>query len=565
MTQTAAEIRREESLFALIERSQQELADGRTVDLQRVRLEHPELADEFVELWGTAQLAAEVGRTALEDDSRYEPVAASDGRDPHGREPLPRTFGEYELLEEIGRGGMGVVYRARQPSLDREVAVKMILRGQLASDAEVARFQSEAAAAAGVEHPGIVPIHEVGAVDGQPFFSMKLIAGTTLSRLLQDGPLSGRRAAELLLPVARGVAVAHRRGLLHRDLKPSNILVDPAERPHLTDFGLAKRTDTLPERPGELPQKTGLRGGVETQQGAIVGSPSYMAPEQAFARADQIGPASDVYGLGAVLYHMLTGRPPFQAASPLDTILMVREQDPLPPRLLNPKADPELEMVALKCLQKPADLRYATADALADDLEAYLNSEPVSARSGTIGQTIGRLFRETHHASVLENWGVLWMWHALVLLVICGATAEMQRRSIVSPWPYLLLWVIGLGSWATIFWMLRRRAGPVSFVERQIAHVWGASIVSSSLLFWIEHRLGLPVLTLAPVLALLAGGVFLVKAAMLSGLFYFSAAALFVTAAVMASHPTVGLLVFGGVCAASFFLPGLKYHQQSRR
>ena len=471
------------------------------------------------------------------------------GRNASAQNKLPTVLGDYELLEELGRGGMGVVYKARQISLGRTVALKMILRGALASDADVARFQSEAEMAARLEHPNIVPLYEVGQFDGQPYFSMKWIAGTTLAKRLAEGPLPPREAAEILAPICRAVHFAHTQGVLHRDLKPSNILIDEANRPHVTDFGLAKRL---------------ADDGTLTHSGAVVGTPSYMAPEQAGGQRGEIGPASDIYSLGAILYQMLTGRPPFQAASPVDTVLMVLEQEPLPPRVVNAKADRDLEMISLKAIQKPIGLRYSSAAAMADDLESYLAGEPVSARSGGFTQVLARLFRETHHAPVLKNWGVLWMWHSLVLLLLCTSTNLLQHNGVTSRWPYLLLWVGGLAVWAPIFWAIRRRAGPVTFVERQIAHVWGAAVAASVSLFGVEWLLDLPVLTLSPVLGLVNGMVFVVKAGILSGTFYVQAAALFATAGAMCLWPSIGLTIFGIVSALCFFVPGLKYYRESK-
>jgi serine/threonine-protein kinase len=531
---------------------------GRGPDVQAVAREHPDLVGEFRELWAMAEFADQFGSLC------HESQAASAAPPSDLAAVVPTSFGDYELLEELGRGGMGVVFRARQRSPDREVAVKMLLRGELASAADLARFRAEAESAAKLEHPNIVPLYEIGEVDGRPYFSMKLVRGVTLARRLQDGPIPSRTAARLLEPVCRAIAYAHRRGVLHRDLKPSNILLetdtpqtDPADelsldtlvRPAVTDFGLAKRLTADPSLTGS---------------GAIVGTPSYMAPEQAAGPRGKLSAASDVYSLGAILYQMLTGRPPFQAPSPLDTVLMVLEQDPVPPRLLNRQVDPELEWIVLKCLQKPAEFRYLTADALADDLAAYLADEPTAARKTSMREFVSRILRETHHAVVLKNWGVLWMWHALVLLVLCVTTNVLQWRGVTSPGPYLLLWIVGLGLWATTFWAVRRRAGPITFVERQIAHVWAGSVISCTLLFVVEMLLGLPVLTLSPVLGLTSGMVFLVKAGVLTGSFYLQSAALFATSALMAVVPQIGLTVFGLVSAACFFLPGLKYYRQSR-
>ncbi|OYW24789.1 MAG: protein kinase [Planctomycetales bacterium 12-60-4] len=530
--------------------------DGRMPDLDSVIRRFPQLELEIRELWATMMIAEDFASFHGDLDAITQ---TGDGSGSGSVQALPREFADYTLLDEIGRGGMGIVYRARQKSPSRIVALKMVLRGDVASREDLARFRAEAEAAAKVLHPHIVPVYEVGEHEGRPYFSMKLIEGTTLHRKLADGPLPPRMAAEMLIPVCRAIADAHRRGVLHRDLKPSNILIDRDGRTYITDFGLAKRI-TAENADGSL-------SGSLTQSGAILGTPGYMAPEQAAGKRGEVGAASDVYALGAILYAMLTGRPPFQAASALDTVLMVLEQEPLPPRMLNPKADADLEMIALKCLQKPMDLRYASADALADDLQAFLSNEPIAARSSHFTQIITRAFRETHHAQVLENWGLLWMWHSVVVFVLCVVTNVMAAQHVDQRWPYVALWGFGVGAWAFIFWELRRRSGPITFVERQIAHVWAGSTIASTLLFALEWLLDLPVLTLSAVLPLIAGAVFLTKAGILSGKFYVQAAALFLTSLVMAvlhrdPHWDFGLTVFGVVMALCFAVPGWKYWRQ---
>lgn len=305
---------------------------------------------------------------------------------------LPREFGGYELLEEIARGGMGVVYKARQIKLDRIVAVKMILAGEFASDDGIRRFMTEAQAAAHLDHPHIVPIYEVGEHAGRHFYSMGYVEGQSLAKLTAQGPLPPREAAELMKQIAEAVHYAHTKGVIHRDLKPGNVLLrqrretrdqslEPANHspaldfrpstldPLLTDFGLAKRVE---------------RGSELTSTGQVMGTPTYMSPEQARADAT-IGALADIYSLGAILYCLLTGRPAFQTASVMETLKQVLERDPLPPRQLNPDIPRDLETIALKCLEKSPDRRYSSAQAIADELDRYLHHRPITARP--IGRT----------------------------------------------------------------------------------------------------------------------------------------------------------------------------------
>jgi serine/threonine protein kinase len=278
-------------------------------------------------------------------------------------------FGDYELLEEIGRGGQGVVYRARQKSLNRTVALKVIGLGQWATQAHLKRFRREAEAAANLDHPCIVPIYEVGEREGSCYFSMKFIDGGQLDEVARRTPISIRNAAELIAKLARTVHFAHEHGILHRDIKPGNILLDAKGEPHLTDFGLARL----------LEMKSTVTHTME-----VLGTPSYMAPEQARGHSEQLTSATDVYGLGAVFYQLLTGHPPFAGGTTYETVRLVLETEPRQPRLSNPKIDRELSTICLKCLEKDPKRRYSSALALAEDLERWLRHEPIRARHSSV-------------------------------------------------------------------------------------------------------------------------------------------------------------------------------------
>jgi ABC-type amino acid transport substrate-binding protein/tRNA A-37 threonylcarbamoyl transferase component Bud32 len=274
----------------------------------------------------------------------------------------------YEILEELGRGGMAVVYKARQLSLKRVVALKMVLAGARASPQELDRFRREAEAAAQLQHPNIVQIYEVGDQDGFPYFSLEFVDGGSLAQRLQGAAQPARWAAQLVETLARAVEVAHRHGVIHRDLKPGNVLLTSEGAVKITDFGLAKRLG------GQADQ---------TQSGTILGTPSYMAPEQASGKTKEVGPPADVYALGAILYELLTGSPPFRTETVLDTLVQVREREPNRPRSLNPEVPQDLETICLKAMAKEPRQRYASARELADDLARFVNGLAIEARPVT--------------------------------------------------------------------------------------------------------------------------------------------------------------------------------------
>lgn len=362
----------EERALGALDAYVNDLQAGRRPDRERLLSEFPPLSDAI----GCVEALERLVQSAapeLAETRDYVPAAAHDA--PRTEEPpalgawsarpAVGQFGDYELIEELGRGGMGVVYKAWQKSLGRLVALKMILPTALPSEQAVLRFQVEARAAARLRHPNVVAVHQVGQLHGQPYFTMDYVPGRDLSAVARGRPMDPQSAARLLAQVAAAVDHLHAHGIIHRDLKPSNILVEEGGCAYVTDFGLALTC-----------------GGDSqlTQSGMIVGTPSYMAPEQACGRRQAVGPAADVYSIGAILYELVTGRPPFDEATPLETLVQVLEGEPLAPRTLAPRLPRDLELIILRCLEKEPQARYLSAGALAADLERFLRAEPVEAR-----------------------------------------------------------------------------------------------------------------------------------------------------------------------------------------
>ncbi len=348
-----------------------------------------------------------------------EAVSSPDQGPPELTPTNGRRFGNYELLEEIARGGMGVVYRARQVKLDRVVAVKMILAGPLAGKQFIQRFRTEAAAAALLQHPNIVAVHDVGVEEGQHYFSMDFVEGQSLAKIVGQQPLPPAKAARYVVLIAEAIHYAHEHGILHRDLKPSNVLIDTDDQPHVTDFGLAKRLD------GESSL---------TLSGQVLGSPNFMPPEQAGVKRGKVGRHSDVYALGGILYYLLTARAPFHAESLEHIVTQVLEAEPIAPRLLNPSIPRDLERITLKCLEKETFRRYQTAQELADELKRFLRHEPIHARPVTLPEKLWRwscrkpmlamLIVLLHLVSAVGLTGILWQWRRAEQY----AVSERQQR-----------------------------------------------------------------------------------------------------------------------------------------
>jgi eukaryotic-like serine/threonine-protein kinase len=378
-------------------------------------------------------------------------------------EPASLEFGDFEILGELGRGGMGIVYKARQRPLDRIVALKTTLAGSFPSPCDIARLRFEAEAAARLDHPNIVPIHGAGEYLGMPFFSMKFIGGGTLAERMEGLRKDPQRAAALLAKVTRAVHYAHQRGVLHRDLKPGNILIDADGEPMVADFGLAKSMDAANST---------------SSSGAIVGTAPYMAPEQ--ARGDRgLTTAADVYSLGAILYELLTGRPPFQSETTYETIRQVIEQLPAEPSKLNPNAPPDLEAVCLKSLEKSAENRYATAGDLADDLERFSRGMSVSVRPGGVVSQIVRAVRSRReHGPAGDRWVAVVAYSSVVAAVAHIAIFGLVAADSSIGW----VWLVLIANFAFVgAQRFRQSQRARSFVpwERHTIALWGGHLIAT--------------------------------------------------------------------------------------
>jgi serine/threonine protein kinase len=460
---------------------------GETVSAEELCRDHPQLTDV---VRGRIQ-ALEAVYSVPNGLAR---LAETRGESPHRSLFLePCAIPGYEILEVLGHGGMGVVYRARHLALKREVALKMILTGPHVRASDLRRFQAEAEMVARLQHPHIVQIHDIGEHDGRPFLALELVDGGSLAEKLNGQPLPAREAALLTETLARAIHYAHQRGIVHRDLKPANILLQIADRgpllgkqdsgrstipslqsaiPKITDFGVAKRL-------GEASQ---------TQTGAVLGTPSYMAPEQALGQRHAIGPATDVYALGAILYELLTGQPPFLGANPVETILQISSHEPPSPRALAPRLDRDLETICLKCLEKEPSRRYASAADLADDLHRYVNGEAIHARSITLVDRVARtLNRDEQLGAQFHALGTRLLCLAGVPLVTHVLAFAIWQGTASYPVAAILTTMISILALLAIILVSAFRRGVLDFG-------------SASRLFWsirLGHLLGM---VLVPVL-----------------------------------------------------------------
>jgi serine/threonine protein kinase len=350
------------------------------------------------------------------------------GRTKESASKLVKYFGQYELLSEIARGGMGIVYRARQRNLNRIVALKMILSGAIAAPEDVKRFYTEAEAAASLEHPNIVPIYEIGEYEGQHFFSMALVDGKSLAEPLKGGPLGAKEAAAIMAKVADAIDYAHSKGVIHRDIKPANILIDAKGDPKITDFGLARIDE------GDS---------ILTRTGLILGTPSFMPPEQASGKVRNIGAHSDVYSIGATLYCLMTGQAAFQGASPLETLNMVLNEPAKEPRRIVPSIPRDLQTICMKCLEKKPQDRYPSAGAVSKDLNRFLNGEPITARPPNAivklrywikkhPKLISRTFGALAAFILIAMMGFWWQSEQAKMEAVISAAVASERASVAS-------------------------------------------------------------------------------------------------------------------------------------
>lgn len=508
---------------------------GEPVVLQELMTEYPELADQIREFF--------VDNQQVQDLASPITIAASP---PWAIRSPVCDLGDYEVLEEIARGGMGVVYKAHQRKLNRVVALKMILSGEFAGEAEKQRFRSEAEAVAQLKHPHIVPVYDVGEVEGRPFLAMGFVEGQSLKQRISQGPMDSYEISRVISLVANAVQYAHDQGIIHRDLKPANILLDNRRQPHVTDFGLAKRIDT----PSDL-----------TGTGQILGTPNYMPPEQAAGTSGRVAPTSDVYALGATMYHLLTGSVPFQADSVMETLAQVMECEPIPPRQAQSLIPTELEAICLKCMRKDPGERYPSARELAKDLQRFEDGVPVLAHGeGAWSRAKREVLRKSRHGAVLARCCRTWRWQAVISLIVFAIINGMVWWEVQSSMPYLIMAFVGVAGLALPVWLFRFRLGePLTLLERRIGPIWISFAGMTLLSGLIGYRLGLSPLQVLPFVVLECAMGMVAMASILGGTFYPMAGACVVVAMIMAFIPTIGPILTGISIAAGLWTMSWTY------
>lgn len=521
-----------------------------------------------------ALISPPLGLAVDETNGRHE--QATEGAQVGTASDRSRRFGNYELLSEIARGGMGVVYKARQIGLNRIVALKMILAGQLASAEEVQRFRAEANAAAHLDHPGIVPIYEVGEQDGQHFFTMALVNGSNLAERLRQGPMPPREVATLMRSIAIAVQHAHDKGVIHRDLKPANVLLEesgvggqgPATTtngsgavssrisnlqlliPRITDFGLAKIIQSDVHLTGS---------------GQVVGTPSFMPPEQAAGRTKDIRETADVYSLGAILYACLTGRPPHQAATAFETVTQVLDAEPAPPRLLNPQVPRDLDAICLKCLQKDPARRYAKAQQVADELQRFLEGESIHTSSVHLFDYMLHALRKDRHEENFRDWGFGLMVFGLVIAVSHAATFLLESAGEGS----LIAYWLSRGLMVVLLLILLRRFRrhsilPTNSAERLVWGVWVGYLICAGVISATLSASGLDPRLLYAFSAILGGLGFFIMGVHVWGGAYMIGWAFLLAAPLLSITPKSASLAYGVLWGVSLLAFGGHYRRLSR-
>ncbi|MFT4541447.1 MAG: hypothetical protein ACI841_000285 [Planctomycetota bacterium] len=444
----------------------------------------------------------------------------------------------YELEEEIGRGGAGTVHRAHKVGSTEFVALKLLGEQHFASERGRERFDVEAVIASRLHHAGIVRVLDIGQRNGNSFYTMPLIEGGSLKERLEAGPIEPSETVQLLLELCDAVRYAHGEGIVHRDLKPANVLFDKAGHARITDFGLAKDVETDRNL---------------TMTGEIVGTPNFMAPEQVSGASD-IGPGADIYALGSILYCCLTGRPPFNAASIVETLQQVVSSTPVPPKLSNPSVPRALDSICMKCLEKDPHSRYSTASQLADDLEAYSQGLPVLAGESRRSALMHLLLQESRHPGEMERWSGIGMAHAGLALAVFTATGLLLTMGVASVWVIGALWVPGAVIAALIPWWIRPRKKPLSLIERQLAQIWILFGLSASVTLIASVGTQIQAMDLIPVLMIECALTVAYMSMILRGSFYFLSAAYALSATAVAFLPSWSLIPAGLILSFMQFM-----------